>query len=91
MPRFVIERTFSDGLRIPMTDAGAKSCLSVVDANAKGGVTWVHSYVTEDLKKTYCVYDGPSAEAVREAAQRTNLPIDSVTSVRVLDPYFYKG
>lgn len=91
MPRFVIERTFADGLRIPMTDAGAQSCLSVVANNAKGGVTWVHSYVTEDLKKTYCVYDGPSAEAVREAAQRTNLPIDSVTSVRVLDPYFYKS
>jgi hypothetical protein len=31
-----------------------------------------------------------SLESIRQAARRNNLPIDSITEVRVLDPYFYK-
>ena len=39
--------------------------------------------------KTYCVYDGPNEEAIRKAAQRNGLPVDSIVQVSVLDPYFY--
>ncbi len=90
MPRYVIERTFLDGLEIPMTDEGAATCLAVVDRNADLGVTWVHSYVSADKTKTYCLYDGPGAEAIRRAAECNGLPVDRITEVRVLDPYFYK-
>ncbi len=72
------------------TQQGANICLMVVGNNAKDGVTWVHSYVTGDKTKTFCVYDAPSPEAVRSAAQRNGLPVDSITEVRVLDPYFYQ-
>ena len=89
MPRYLVERTFPDGLVIPANDAGAGVCLNVVDANASEGVSWVHSYVTEDKQKTYCIYDGPSPEAIRTVATRNGLPVDRITSVRVLDPYFY--
>jgi hypothetical protein len=53
-------------------------------------VTWVHSYVSTDKKKTFCVYDGPSPEAIRRTAGRSKLPVERITEVRVLDPYFYK-
>ena len=89
MPRFMVERTFPNGLHIPSTDDGARACLSVVDRNATSGVTWVHSYVSTDKTKTYCIYDGPSESAVRAAAEANNLPIDTITQVSVLDPYFY--
>ena len=89
MPRYLVERTFPDGLRIPTNADGAKACLSVVGNNAKQGVNWVHSYVSEDLKKTYCIYDAPNPEAIREVARLNNLPIDRMTIVSVLDPYFY--
>jgi hypothetical protein len=89
MPRFLVERTFSGGLQIPATGEGAEACLSVAQANATEQVTWVHSYVTPDRQKTFCVYDGPDAEAIHRAAQKNGLPVDSVTEVRVLDPYFY--
>ena len=79
----------SDGLRIPMTGEGAVACLGVVGRNADLGVTWIHSYVSDDKKKTYCVYDGPDPEAIRKAAQRNGLPVDSINKVSVLDPYFY--
>lgn len=89
MPRFVVERTFHEGLRISIDESGIRACCSVVDANARHGVTWLHSYVNDDQRKTYCIYDGPSADAIRAAARDSNLPIDSITPVSVLDPYFY--
>jgi hypothetical protein len=90
MARFMVERTFADGLEIPLTDQGAEACMSVVGTNAELGVTWVHSYVTEDHKKTFCIYDAPTPEAIRKAAKLNQLPADKITAVRVLDPYFYK-
>jgi hypothetical protein len=91
MPRYIIERSFPEGLRIPTTDDGAKACLSVVGKNAEWGVTWLHSYVTSDLRKTFCIYDGPNPEAIRKVAASNNLPIDRITPVSVLDPYFYRS
>jgi hypothetical protein len=90
MPRYLVERTFPEGLQIPVTEEGAAACLGVVDRNADVGVTWVHSYVSEDKRKTYCIYDGPTPEAIWQAAERNGLPVDGITEVRVLDPYFYK-
>ena len=90
MPRYMIERTFPNGLEIPMNSEGAAACLGVVDKNADLGVTWVHSYVNEDKKKTFCIYDGPTPEAIRQAAERNGLPIDQISKVSVLDPYFYR-
>ena len=91
MPRYLVERTFPEGLHIPVNNQGADVCMSVVGTNAQSGVTWVHSYVSDDLRKTYCIYDGPSPDAIRESASSNNLPIDSITAVSVLDPYFYRG
>ena len=90
MPRYVVERTFPEGLLIPMNDQGAQVCLTVIGVNAQDGVTWVHSYVTHDKMKTFCIYDAPSPEAIRKVAQRNNLPVDSITEVSVLNPYFFK-
>ena len=90
MPRYMVERTFPQGLSIPQNADGANALMSVVDCNANEGVTWVHSYVTPDKKHTYCIYDAPSPEAIRTVAQRNQLPVDSITEVSVLNPYFYR-
>ena len=90
MPRYMIERNFSAGLHIPVNDEGAQACLGVVDANASEGVTWIHSYVSADKTRTFCVYDGPDPEAIRRAAGNNNLPLERITEVRTLDPYFYR-
>ena len=90
MPRYIIERTFPNRLVIPIDDEGATACDLVVSKNAEDGVTWVHSYVSPDKSKSFCVYDGPSPEAIRRVAQVNKLPVDRITEVRVLDPYFYQ-
>jgi Nickel responsive protein SCO4226-like len=88
MPRYVVERTFRDGRNMAVGTEAAE-LLAVVERNADEGVTWVHSYVSEDRKKSFCVYDAPSPEAVRKTAARNQLPVDRITQVRVLHPYFH--
>jgi Protein of unknown function (DUF4242) len=89
VPRYVVERTFTDGLQIPVDAKGAQLWLSV-DRNADEGVTWIHSYVSEDGKKTFCVCDAPTPEALRKTAGWNGLPVDRITQVCVLDPYGYR-
>jgi hypothetical protein len=89
MPRYLVERVFADGLNIPVNADGATVCRTVADGNAGFGVTWVQSYVSTDKSLTFCIYDGPSPEAIRQAAQVNGLPVSKITEVSVLDPYFY--
>lgn len=90
MPRYVVERSFPGGVAIAGGADGARACLAVVAANADEGVTWVHSYVSDDARKTFCVYDAPGPEAIRKTAGRNELPVDRITQVSVLDPYAYE-
>ena len=48
MPRCMVERTFQGGQHIPVHEDGAATCMNVVGENADLGVTWVHSYVSDD-------------------------------------------
>ncbi len=91
MPRFVVERTFPDGLEVPITERGALACSDVVGNNSEENVTWVTSYVSQDKHRTFCIYDGPSVEAIERAGLANGLPVDDIHEVRVLDPYFYVG
>lgn len=90
MPRYLVERSFPKGLSIPLNDEGRQAVGKVVCNNADHGVTWVHSYVTPERTSTFCVYDAPTPEAIRKVADLNGLPVDRITEVRVLDPYFYR-
>jgi hypothetical protein len=91
MHRYLVERTFPNGLDIPMDKVGTDMCLTVVSNNSEDNVTWIHSYVTKDKKNTFCIYDAPSPEAIRRSAKKNGFPpVDNIIEVSVLDPYFYK-
>jgi hypothetical protein len=83
----MVERKFPSGPGISRGKQLASG--EGVERNRDLGTTWLHSYVSEDGRKTFCVYDGPSPEAIRKAASRDELPVDRITQVCVLDPYFY--
>jgi hypothetical protein len=89
MPRYVVQRTFPEGLKIPVANGGAELCRGVVERNAEEGVTWISSFVSEDKSRTFCIYDAPTPEAIRKTAARNELPVDEITQVSVLDPYYY--
>ena len=67
---------------------GAPRFVAFVLNNSEDNVTWLHSYVSSDRQRTFCIYDAPSPEAIRRTATRNNLPVDRITKVNVLDPYF---
>jgi hypothetical protein len=90
MPRYLVERMFPDGLDIPVTEEGAAAVLGVVSRNTEQSVIWLHSYVSDDKRRTFCIYDGPNPEAIRRAAACNDLPIERIIKVSVLDPYFYQ-
>ena len=89
MPRYMVERSFPDGLHIPTNADGASALSGIVERNASEGVSWVHSYVSADKTKTFCVYDAPSPDAIRSVGAKNNVPVDAIHEVSVLDPYFY--
>jgi hypothetical protein len=90
MPRYLVERSFPEGLNLLITNESAEMCHTVLLNNAEDEVTWVHSYISDDQRKSYCICDAPSPEAVRRASTRNKLPVDRITKVSVLDPYFYR-
>ena len=89
MPRYLVERTFPDGLVVPPGSEGHKILHSIIACNSDRNVTWVHSYVSLDQRKTFCVYDASSPEAVRLTAHSNGLPVDRITEISVLDPYAF--
>ena len=78
--RYLIERTFPAGA-LDGLDAAAKARVNA--NNATVGVHWVKSFANADRTKTFCVYEGPSEDAIRQAAALNNLPVDSITEVPV--------
>jgi hypothetical protein len=81
MPLFVIERNFADQLELDKDGAD-----EVKAVNDELGVAWLFSFLSSDKKKSYCLYEAPSSEAILEAARRAGLPADIVTEVSELRP-----
>jgi Protein of unknown function (DUF4242) len=90
VPRYLVKRTFPGGLAVPADESGARVFASVVATNGEVGVTWLHSYVSDDKQTMICLYDGPDPEAIRKAAELNDLPVDQITQVLCLDPHFYR-
>lgn len=78
--RYLIERSFPAGA-LDGLDAATKARVNA--NNASVGVSWIKSFANADRTRTYCVYEGPSEDAIREAAALNNLPVDSITEVPV--------
>ena len=78
--RYLIERTFPAGA-LDGLDAATKAKVNA--NNASVGVSWIKSFANADRTKTYCVYEGPSEDAIRQAAALNGLPVDSITEVPV--------
>lgn len=81
MPLFLIERQFAEKLE---SDADGEQ--EIVRVNREVGVNWLYSFLSADKKKTYCLYEAPSAELIREAARRLGLPADKIVAVEQVVP-----
>lgn len=73
MPIYMVERDFAE--RIEENREGADEINLI---NADVGVRWIVSFLSADKSKTFCLYEAPTAEAIREAARRAGIPADVV-------------
>lgn len=89
LARYLVERSFPDGLDIPAGADGARIISSMVGCNSDRLVTWIHSYVSSDRKTTFCIYEASSPEAIRLTARANGLPVDRIVEITVLDPHAY--
>ncbi|KZS80311.1 DUF4242 domain-containing protein [Mycobacterium persicum] len=76
MPIFMVERTYAEKLEPSFEVADGINRI-----NAEEGVRWLYSFLSADKRKTYCLYEAPSPEAIRTAASRAGLPADVIVEV----------
>lgn len=77
MPIFMVERNFAEELEPSFEVADGINRI-----NDDAGVRWMYSFLSADKRKTYCLYEAPSPEAIRTAAARAGLPADVIVEVR---------
>jgi hypothetical protein len=76
MPVFMIERQFADEL-----EASAEAADGINRINDEEGVRWLYSFLSADRRKTYCLYEASSPDAILNAATRAGLPADVIVEV----------
>jgi hypothetical protein len=76
MALFMIERNFAQAFSATTSDYKA-----VVEINNVANVKWLYSFLSADKRKTYCLYEAESGDAIREAARRAGLPADIVIEI----------
>src|ERR1700712_4582960 len=81
MALFVIERNFAVEL-----DLTGEDVRLIDDINADEGVRWVFSFLSADRRRTYCLYEAPSPDAIVAAARRANVPADTIAEVGTAAP-----
>jgi len=81
MHRYMVVRTFPAGALDGLDAAGKKQ---VNTTNTGKDVRWIHSYANADKTKTFCIYEGPTEQAVRDAASANKIPVDYVVEVPVV-------
>lgn len=84
MARFLIERNFAEAVEVSKDDAD-----NIRRINDDEGIRWLFSFLSPDKRKTYCLYEAPSAEAIRAAARRLNIPADVIVEVSEVRPEMF--
>ena len=73
----MVERNFAEDLEPSLEIADGINRI-----NDQEGVRWMYSFLSADKRKTYCLYEAPSPEAIRTAAARAGLPADVIVEVK---------
>jgi hypothetical protein len=77
----MVERDYADALEVD-----AEGAASIIAVNDDVGVRWVYSFLSADKRKSYCLYEADSEEAILEAARRNNIPADVIVRVDQVRP-----
>ena len=84
MPKFLIERNFAEQLELDRDTAA-----QITSVSSDMGMQWLFSFLSADKKKTYCLFEAPNAQTVRQHASRLGLPADAVVEVSDIKPELF--
>ena len=76
MPLYMIERAYAEEL-----DITGDAVRLIEEVNADEGVRWLFSFLSADKRRSYCLYEAPSPDAIRAAAARVGMPADVIVEV----------
>lgn len=82
MPLYLIERRFAG-----LVDDDPEAMGRITLVNDEIGIRWLYSFLSADRRKTYCLYEAPSPEAILAAAQRLDIPADEIVEVNETGPF----
>jgi hypothetical protein len=83
MPVYMVERAFAEQIDLTNDDIQL-----IEELNAGEGVRWVFTFLSADRRRSYCLYEAPSPEAILAAARSAHLPADSIIEVGPATPAF---
>jgi hypothetical protein len=83
MALYMIERSFADQLDLQDEDVEL-----IEEINGDESVRWLFSFLSADRRRTYCLYEAPSPDAIRAAARRADIPADEIVEVGPATPQF---
>jgi len=72
---------FTDG---PTLEQAAARSTTVGDDQMSDKIRWIRSYVLDEPSGhlgTICIYEAESPEAIREHAERADLPVDEIIAI----------
>lgn len=84
MPLYLIERNYAQ-----VIERNQELVDRVVQVNLSVGINWLFSFLSSDKKKSYCLYEAPSPDAIREAARILNIPADVIVEVNEVRPEMF--
>jgi Nickel responsive protein SCO4226-like len=88
MARYIVERTIPKLSQAELQSIG-KNAAKVADQLP--GVVWIKSSISESEGKSYCEFDAPNPDVLREHAQKAGLPVDRITAIeREIDPSMFR-
>jgi hypothetical protein len=83
MALYMIERAFADQL-----DLSGEDVELIEEINGDESVRWLFSFLSADRRRSYCLYEAPSPEAIQAAARRADIPADEIVEVGAGTPQF---
>jgi hypothetical protein len=88
MPRYIVERTLPKLSQDELQRIG-KKVIEVADTLQ--GVTWIKSHISESEGKSYCEFEAPNSDVLRQHSEQVGLPVDKIAAVEIeVDPEMFR-
>ncbi len=90
MPTYVVQRDLPGITPDQLTAAGlrAKTCCAEMTDEGQS-VNWIRSYFLPESQQTHCYFQAETADAVKEANDRAQIPFSKILEVQEMTPEMF--